>query len=245
MKDPDNDDTWKIVGSPPRRGSVSTPSGMMATATTMEGNEHHRRRESFGAFQWKSGPTMFENSDVLAVPMVPNVPPEPTYRQHRSFSFSMGQDSTNFGYNDDYEDDHCKSILATTLEEDDDLLEEQMRRLRIRSRSSGASSSSAGPLTPWWSTTAFGPSRVPGYYQHHHHHQQQQRHDIPQQQQEDYFMNFQQYPPPPPPMFGPTAANTAAAAAVTPNEFCDMFHYPQRRPSLPFAFPEPFLPESR
>lgn len=237
MKDPDNDDTWKIVGSPPRRGSVSTPGGMMAATTTMEGNEH-RRRESFGAFQWKSGPTMFENSDVLAVPMVPSVPPEPTYRQHRSFSFSMGQDSTNFGYNDDYEDDHCKSILATTLEEDDDLLEEQMRRLRIRSRSSGASSSSAGPLTPWWSTTAFGPNRVPGYY-HQHHHQQQQRHDIPQQQ-EDYFMNFQQYPPPPP-MFGPTA-NTAA---VTPNEFCDMFHYPQRRPSVPFAFPEPFLPESR
>ncbi|KAI9320913.1 PSP1 C-terminal conserved region-domain-containing protein [Dichotomocladium elegans] len=158
--------------------------------TTSEPMQHHPtsqqrpvKRGSFSAFQWEGGPGMFGSGscggdvDILSLPMLPSILPEPTYRQHRSLSFSMGQDPTNFGY-DDYEDDRSsKSILSTTLEEDDDLVD-QMSRLRMRSRSSGASST--GPLTPW--------SRF-------HFQQSQQQRQGAEQQQEDYFMNYSRFQP--------------------------------------------------
>ena len=45
------------------------------------------------------------DNSVLSVPMLPGVSMEPIYRQHRSLSFSMGQDPTFFGYNDYSDDD--------------------------------------------------------------------------------------------------------------------------------------------
>lgn len=83
---------------------------------------------------------------------------QPTYREQRSLSFSVGQDPTFFGY-DDYHDDspHTDSLaigpsfgyknsLATMEEEgqEDDLLHDMMNqelsaaRWRARSQSSGA-----------------------------------------------------------------------------------------------------------
>lgn len=130
---------------------------------------------SFGGFQWE-GPSIFDedgkpvnapsttqtapdvvvdhllqntNHDILSVPMLPNVSIEPIYRQHRSLSFSMGQDPTFFGY-DDYEDTptppptsqqyHAfKSSLAPMEEEDDVYYDEtDLAHIRSRSKSSGA-----------------------------------------------------------------------------------------------------------
>ncbi|ORZ20681.1 hypothetical protein BCR42DRAFT_435066 [Absidia repens] len=71
-------------------------------------------------------------NSVLSVPMLPGVPTEPMYRQHRSLSFSTGQDPSFFGY-DDYDDPTdgnlngpngsrhgYKSSLETMAEEDDE-----------------------------------------------------------------------------------------------------------------------------
>lgn len=76
--------------------------------------------------------------------MLPGVSLEPIYRQHRSLSFSMGQDPTFFGY-DDYGDDddddarQYKNSLETMTEEDE-LADDDMdvARFRVRSKSSGA-----------------------------------------------------------------------------------------------------------
>lgn len=64
--------------------------------------------------------------------MLPGVTLEPIYRQQRSFSFSMGQDSTFFGYGD-----NSNNRLAPTMEEEE---EDQFddAYLRARSRSSNA-----------------------------------------------------------------------------------------------------------
>lgn len=78
---------------------------------------------SFGGFQWE-GPSIFEeeNTSKTARPepyFDPTfmLPTEPLFRHQRSFSFSMGQDPTFFGY-DDYSTRN-NSLLAPTLEEDE------------------------------------------------------------------------------------------------------------------------------
>ncbi|KAI8141215.1 hypothetical protein BJV82DRAFT_619723 [Fennellomyces sp. T-0311] len=88
------------------------------------------------------------NNSVLAVPMLPGVSMEPIYRQHRSLSFSMGQDPTFFGYNDYSDDDDAdtqtryKNSLETMAEEDENglLADDEMDfgPYRMRSKSSGA-----------------------------------------------------------------------------------------------------------
>ena len=83
-------------------------------------------------------------SSVLAVPMLPGVSFEPIYRQHRSASFSMGQDPAIFGYDkyDEYSDDEYqkyKTPLETMAEEEDDeITEEEFDFKRVRSMSSGS-----------------------------------------------------------------------------------------------------------
>jgi hypothetical protein len=76
--------------------------------------------------------------------MLPNVPLEPTFRPQRSFSFSMGQDSNFFGY-DDYNtngDMYARSALAPTMEEDEEQHDHfasfDDAYLRARSQSSNA-----------------------------------------------------------------------------------------------------------
>lgn len=120
-----------------RRGSVSS----------------EKQWGSFGGFQWE-GPSIFEEemiaaprtplppnipdhqfydpTAILSVPMLPSVSLEPIYRQQRSFSFSMGQDPTFFGY-----DDYSNNRLAPTMEEEE---EDQFddAYLRARSQSSNA-----------------------------------------------------------------------------------------------------------
>ncbi|KAI9498975.1 PSP1 C-terminal conserved region-domain-containing protein [Zychaea mexicana] len=107
------------------------------------------------------------SNDVLAVPMLPGVSMEPIYRQHRSLSFSMGQDPTFFGYNDYSDDDDnipsdttkastrmmpnshtYKNSLETMTEEEDDEVDDaqndneddemEFNPCRTRSKSSGA-----------------------------------------------------------------------------------------------------------
>ena len=92
--------------------------------------------------------------------MLPHVSMEPIYRQHRSLSFSMGQDPTFFGYNDYSDDDETtqqpyKNSLETMAEEEDEVLladdEMDFAPYRMRSKSSGAalsmlSSSQQGDL---------------------------------------------------------------------------------------------------
>ncbi|KAI9255056.1 PSP1 C-terminal conserved region-domain-containing protein [Phascolomyces articulosus] len=105
---------------------------------------------------------------ILAVPMLPGVSMEPIYRQHRSLSFSMGQDPTFFGYNDYSDDDETtstptdakptstttnnnnkayKNSLETMAEDDEEQDEEEhavfvgedeFNAYRMRSKSSGA-----------------------------------------------------------------------------------------------------------
>ncbi|KAI8645396.1 PSP1 C-terminal conserved region-domain-containing protein [Parasitella parasitica] len=115
---------------------------------------------SFGGFQWE-GPSIFDEdimptakpplfpsspdqyydpTAVLTTPMLPTVPSKPIYRQQRSFSFSMGQDSTFFGY-DDYNTRNTSSFLTPTLEEEeenDQLPSFDDAYLRSRSQSSNA-----------------------------------------------------------------------------------------------------------
>ncbi|KAI8378112.1 PSP1 C-terminal conserved region-domain-containing protein [Choanephora cucurbitarum] len=199
-----DDNAWKAVGSPSRRGSTVTMSyGLESTSKKISPhespiNEHIEpiRRSSivsepnggnnmnsgnnwgsFGGFQWE-GPSIFDedgkpvnlpnnqpgpppdvvdnqgnsllhntNYDVLSVPMLPGVSLEPIYRQHRSLSFSMGQDPTFFGY-DDYEDQPpqpshyqspFRSSLAPMEEEEDSYFDDlDLAHIRSRSKSSGA-----------------------------------------------------------------------------------------------------------
>ncbi|CAO3637107.1 unnamed protein product [Cunninghamella echinulata] len=72
-------------------------------------------------------PPIFENNNnILSVPMLPNVTPEPFYRQQRSLSFPM-IDAANSNNGDDHDPNtinninKCshKSLLATMAEEDD------------------------------------------------------------------------------------------------------------------------------
>ncbi|CDH57539.1 psp1-domain-containing protein [Lichtheimia corymbifera JMRC:FSU:9682] len=87
------------------------------------------------------------SSSVLAVPMLPGVSFEPIYRQHRSASFSMGQDPAIFGYDnydehsdDEYQAQKYKTPLETMAEEEDDdeITEEEIDFKRVRSMSSGS-----------------------------------------------------------------------------------------------------------
>lgn len=105
------------MGSPPRRASVSTPLCINASSTTSRRASTCSDWDSFGGFQWDIlKETQPSPRDILSVPMLPSVPLEPSYRQHRSLSFSMGQDPSMFGY-DDYSD---KSTLTTMREEDEE-----------------------------------------------------------------------------------------------------------------------------
>ncbi|KAI8987243.1 PSP1 C-terminal conserved region-domain-containing protein [Mycotypha africana] len=217
------DDAWKTVGSPSRRGSAinamldmthmehneqqnmdplnsSSNNGMRrgswitmsatGTATTTPTADMSSNWGSFGGFQWdgssilqqsqqedisvpptqpisdtNNAPT-YQYNDILSVPMLPNVSLEPIYRQHRSLSFSMGQDPTFFGYDDYYDETQSqqnqqppqqpqqppistnrystntfKSSLATTMEEEENDptdFEFDLSYIRSRSKSSGA-----------------------------------------------------------------------------------------------------------
>ncbi|KAG2218985.1 hypothetical protein INT45_007647 [Circinella minor] len=100
-------------------------------STWSNNNNNSTNNTNDSGFQWE-GPSIFDNNNdhapahevvppdmidetnnnnnndndnsILSVPMLPGVSMEPIYRQHRSLSFSMGQDPTFFGY-DDYSDD--------------------------------------------------------------------------------------------------------------------------------------------
>ncbi|KAF7721813.1 hypothetical protein EC973_004106 [Apophysomyces ossiformis] len=75
---------------------------------------------------------------VLSVPMLPSVPLEPTYRQQRSLSFSMGQDPAFFGYGD-MNDGWYRNPLATMEEEQEDDTDINLfNGFHARSQSSGA-----------------------------------------------------------------------------------------------------------
>ncbi|KAI8387442.1 PSP1 C-terminal conserved region-domain-containing protein [Blakeslea trispora] len=203
---PGEDNAWKAVGSPSRRGStIAMSHGLENTSkkisphespinehiepirrssvvSELNGNNNNNNNGgnnwgSFGGFQWE-GPSIFDedgkpvnlpntqpipppdvvdnqgnsllhntNYDVLSVPMLPGVSLEPIYRQHRSLSFSMGQDPTFFGY-DDYEDQPpqpshyqspFRSSLAPMEEEEDSYFDDlDLAHIRSRSKSSGA-----------------------------------------------------------------------------------------------------------
>ncbi|ORX57007.1 PSP1-domain-containing protein [Hesseltinella vesiculosa] len=81
-------------------------------------------------------------NSILAVPMIPSVPPEPMYRPHRSMSFSVGHDYAF--YNDD-DNDTYRSSLATMREEseDDDPFLDRSRRSSLHS-----------PLAPYYYDSA-------------------------------------------------------------------------------------------
>ncbi|KAG2189397.1 hypothetical protein INT44_004539 [Umbelopsis vinacea] len=103
---------------------------------------------SMGGFQWE-GPSIFDENNeersrsIKAVPMVPDVSNEPIYREQRSFSFSVGQDPSFFGY-DDY--DEIESTLSSvayqnqlaTMEEEDETEFDTMLKDRLRSQSTSA-----------------------------------------------------------------------------------------------------------
>jgi len=114
---------------------------------------------SFGGFQWE-GPSIFEQDSVpapktpvapntpaeqyfdptgiLSTPMLPQVSVEPIYRQQRSFSFSMGQDPTFFGYEDYHNPRSSNSMLTPTMEEEEESDTFDDAYLRSRSQSSNA-----------------------------------------------------------------------------------------------------------
>ncbi|KAI8064434.1 PSP1 C-terminal conserved region-domain-containing protein [Gongronella butleri] len=60
------------------------------------------------------------SSSVLAVPMLPSVPPEPLYRQHRSMSFSVGNDLFYMDDDSSFRATPATSSLATMREETED-----------------------------------------------------------------------------------------------------------------------------
>ncbi|KAI9262681.1 PSP1 C-terminal conserved region-domain-containing protein [Sporodiniella umbellata] len=175
LKNNNTDNAWKAVGSPSRRGSAipisphdspvtEHPELVRRSSIASEANWG-----SFGGFQWE-GPSIFEEdsgkpavvtsippnavlpeegvvpNSILSVPMLPGVSMEPIYRQHRSLSFSMGQDPTFFGY-DDYDEPYqhvqpFKSLLEPMAEEEqeeDELVDMMdLAFIRSRSKSSGA-----------------------------------------------------------------------------------------------------------
>ncbi|KAL7309144.1 hypothetical protein PS15m_011260 [Mucor circinelloides] len=112
---------------------------------------------SFGGFQWE-GPSIFEldsapapktpvapntpaeqyfdPTGILSTPMLPQVSVEPIYRQQRSFSFSMGQDPTFFGYEDYHNSRSSNSMLTPTMEEEEESDTFDDAYLRSRSQSS-------------------------------------------------------------------------------------------------------------
>lgn len=181
------DDSWKVVGSPPRKNSFQMSSHIaMAKRTSLasikdQDNEMEKNGlnglsdnllsssftrkgsnagqwVSMGGFQWE-GPSIFDDHlgqgeersrSIKAVPMVPDVSTEPIYREHRSFSFSVGQDPAFFGY-DDY--DEIESNISSvayqnqlaTMEEEEDLEFSNALKDRLRSQSSGAA---LGLLSP-------------------------------------------------------------------------------------------------
>ncbi|CAO3591645.1 unnamed protein product [Absidia cylindrospora] len=147
--------THMMTGLPPRHTSRSSDSPQEFTNQTAHW-------DSFVGFHWGVSPTGPEEdssknfgtstttpainpsemalntttsstfNSVLSVPMLPGVPTEPMHRQHRSLSFSTGQDPSFFGY-DDYDDPTdgnlngpngnrhgYKSSLETMAEEDDE-----------------------------------------------------------------------------------------------------------------------------
>ncbi|KAH8549558.1 PSP1 C-terminal conserved region-domain-containing protein [Umbelopsis sp. PMI_123] len=171
------DESWKVVGSPPRKNSfqmsshtamAKRPSLVNIKASDIETDKNgsssqgdHPLSSSFtrrasnagqwvsmGGFQWE-GPSIFDDYNdersrsIKAVPMVPDVSTEPIYREQRSFSFSVGQDPSFFGY-DDY--DEIESTLSSvayqnqlaTMEEEDETEFDVMLKDRLRSQSSSA-----------------------------------------------------------------------------------------------------------
>lgn len=141
---------------------------------------------SFGGFQW-NGPSIFDEeinstpktplppntpdllydpTAILSVPMLPNVSLEPSYRPQRSFSFSMGQDPTFFGY-DDYgnSDMYARSALAPTLEEEEEQHDHfssfDDAYLRARSQSSSAAFG-IQPTSSFWSNDSIRPTNMLG-----------------------------------------------------------------------------------
>lgn len=171
------DDSWKVVGSPPRKNSFQLSSHIaMAKRPSLasikdhesdiekNGPNDHPLSSSFtrkgsnagqwvsmGGFQWE-GPSIFDDHSgqgdehsrsIKAVPMVPDVSTEPIYREHRSFSFSVGQDPSFFGYDDYDEIESTISSIAyqnqlATMEEEDDVDLNGALKDRLRSQSSGA-----------------------------------------------------------------------------------------------------------
>lgn len=159
------DESWKVVGSPPRKNSFQASSHMamakrpsLANFKDGENDSEHPLSSSFtrrgssagqwgsmGGFQWE-GPSIFDDPaersrSIKAVPMVPDVSSQPIYREQRSFSFSVGQDPSFFGY-DDY--DEIESNISSvayqnqlaTMEEEDDADFDIMLKERMRSKSS-------------------------------------------------------------------------------------------------------------
>lgn len=141
---------------------------------------------SFNGFQW-NGPSIFDEeinstpktplppntpdllydpTAILSVPMLPNVSLEPSYRPQRSYSFSMGQDPTFFGY-DDYgnSDMYARSALAPTLEEEeeqhDNFSSFDDAYLRARSQSSSAAFG-IQPTSSFWSNDSIRPTSMLG-----------------------------------------------------------------------------------
>lgn len=81
-----------------------------------------------------------EHHDISAVPMVPSVSLEPSYRQQRSLSFSMGQNPAFFGYGDEDEAPSRSGYRSSlpVMEEEDEYPQYGVPKFRSRSKSSGA-----------------------------------------------------------------------------------------------------------
>ncbi|KAI8876598.1 PSP1-domain-containing protein [Backusella circina FSU 941] len=161
VKDQHEEPEWKAVGSPSRRGSLSVRVNPDDPNETAIPSLSDKKWGSFGGFQWE-GPSIFEEKQqqqfnpVLAVPMLPNVPLEPTYKQKRSFSFSMGQSSSFFPY-EDYNNSNNRNALSPTVEEVEEeqgLLFDDAAYLRARSQSTNA----VFGMTPssYWSNKSGG-----------------------------------------------------------------------------------------
>lgn len=132
------------MGSPSRRGSLS-----VRVDDPKESND--KKWGSFGGFQWE-GPSIFDEkpNPVLSVPMLPSVPLEPTYKQKRSFSFSMGQSSSFFPYEN-------LNALSPTVEEEEEpqgFMFDDAAYLRARSQSTNAIFGMTP--NPYWSNKSGG-----------------------------------------------------------------------------------------
>lgn len=163
--------------SPPETSQQLSPQPQQQPQDYRRGSLSSSEKQwgSFGGFQW-NGPSIFDEeisatpkaplppntpdllydpTAILSVPMLPNVSLEPSYRPQRSFSFSMGQDPTFFGY-DDYgnSDMYARSALAPTLEEDeeqhDNFSSFDDAYLRARSQSSSAAFGMQPATSSFW-----------------------------------------------------------------------------------------------